>query len=733
MKEHLKFAVALCAIYMLLLGIGVALYLVLWTGISPMERRVVLDIFSSKIAPAVFILIIAMGIIGALLHAACTRYMTAPLRLRERLLVILGSHPEARLPMEGPSEFQALAASINDLAAQRDDLQRDIDARIRHANAAVEEEKNRFAALISELNQSVIVCNIDGRILLYNSHARTLFHKASKSEAVFMGGGMIGLGRSIFAAMDRNLITHALERIHYRITQGSTRPVTSFIATAPSGQLIRVQMAPVLNTFPSVSDEAPSLPLNDWTAQGLSGYVLLLDDITRSFETEGRRDAMLQSLTEGSRAALASIQAAVENLLHYPDMDAEQRDRFHRVMREEVCLMSKRIERVGIDYANELRVRWPLEEVRGSDLVRAAQNRIETHLSLLTKTEEIAEGIWIKVDSFSLMQALTYLAARLKEEFRVREVRFRLSRQGRLAHLDLIWSGVVIGTETLVGWELEPMRFDTEVSPLTLREVVERHGGEIWFQHDRPSHRSYFRIVIPVVDEPAVLLSESPQPDSRPEFYDFDLFRQTDESRAFDDRLLSELTYTAFDTETTGLNPSLGDEIIQIGAVRIVNGRLLKGEAFDQMVNPMRRVSADSVRIHGITEEMLRGQPTIAQVLPNFHAFCEDTVLVAHNAAFDMRFLQIKESVTDVQFRQPVLDTLLLSAVIHPNQELHTLEAIAARFGVNIIGRHTALGDAIVTGEVFLKMIPLLAEKDITTLRKARDAAERTYFAKVNY
>jgi DNA polymerase-3 subunit epsilon len=160
---------------------------------------------------------------------------------------------------------------------------------------------------------------------------------------------------------------------------------------------------------------------------------------------------------------------------------------------------------------------------------------------------------------------------------------------------------------------------------------------------------------------------------------------------------------------------------------------LLKGEVFDQLIDPQRPVAAASVRVHGITREMLAGRPTIGSVLPRFHAFCEDTVLVAHNAAFDMRFLQLKEKQTGVAFRQPVLDTLMLSAVIHPNQELHSLEAIAARLGVKIVGRHTALGDAIVTGEVLLKMIPLLTAQGIHTLRQARDACARTYYAKVGY
>src|SRR5690606_17368283 len=110
-----------------------------------------------------------------------------------------------------------------------------------------------------------------------------------------------------------------------------------------------------------------------------------------------------------------------------------------------------------------------------------------------------------------------------------------------------------------------------------------------------------------------------------------------------------------------------------------------------------------------------------------------DTVLVAHNAAFDMRFLQLAERPTGVVFDQPVLDTLLLSAVVHPNQESHRLEAIAERFGVAVIGRPTALGDAVVPPEVFLKLIPLLAAMGIETLGQAREAAQRTYYARLKY
>jgi DNA polymerase-3 subunit epsilon len=80
-----------------------------------------------------------------------------------------------------------------------------------------------------------------------------------------------------------------------------------------------------------------------------------------------------------------------------------------------------------------------------------------------------------------------------------------------------------------------------------------------------------------------------------------------------------------------------------------------------------------------------------------------------------------------------VLDTLLLAVVVHPQQEVYSLEAVAQRLGVNIIGRHTSLGDAIVTGEIFLKLVPLLAEKGIMTLKQARSAAEKTYYARLTY
>lgn len=724
---RLKLALVLGGLYLLLVALFGALGAVLWADMKEAERQALLAILRPRIELSILIILMTWFVLGMIVHAIYRAYALAPLALREQALVMVNANPGLRLQELGAPEIRTLAQVVNALAEQRESLQRDVEERIREAKSSIEEEKNRLAALMSELTQSVVVCNLDGRILLYNNRARLQFKALAEGDLAAAGGALIGLGRSIFAVLDRSLIAHALESIRQRLARGSPQPSANFVTTSRAGQLIRVQMAPVL----AAGDEMRG---GEEAEHVVAGYVLMLDNITRNFEQESRRDALLQSLTEGSRASLGNIRAAVETLLGYPDMDGGQRDRFVGIISDEVAAMGQRLDQTVSEFSDALKSRWPLEDMLGEDLIEAARRRIEAKLGLPTKLDEIAEGVWVRVDSFSLLQGVTYLAARLRDEYDIRELRFRLQANGRLAHLDLVWTGAVVGSQTLLAWEIDPMNVAGESSPLTLREVIERHGGEMWFEREKASHRAYVRILLPSTQpQEGAEAAAQPRIESRPEYYDFNLFRQTEESRALDDRLLTELAYTVFDTETTGLEPSAGDEIIQIGATRIVNGRLLRSECIDQIIDPRRPLRPEGIPIHGITEEMVAGQPGIEQVLPHFHAFCEDTVLVAHNAAFDMRFLQLKEASTGICFRQPVLDTLLLSAVIHPNQESHKLEAICARLGIDVIGRHTALGDAIVTGEVFLRMIPLLEEMGIRTLREAREAAERTYYARIKY
>ena len=722
MKPDRRLILAIASVGLALaawLGLTVAL---VWSTLEPAQRETVAAVLGPRMALLGMSWVVALAGVAAVLHRLFQRYANTPARLLEETRVLLAASGPQQLTPHGSAEIRALAGAINELAAQRDRLREDVAQQITHANRSVQQEKNRLAALMSELTQSVVVCNLDGRILLYNSRARLQFRALSQTPTLADGAELMGIGRSIYAVFDRQLVAHALETIHQRMRRGAASPSAQFVTTTRSGQLLRVQMAPVR------TEESGTEP-----GGGISGFVLMLDNVTQRFEEESLRDQLLHGLTEGSRSSLANMQAAVD-MLGYADLEPDMRERFLRVVREEVATMSQRITDLVQRSTQGLKTRWPLEEMLGADFVTAAQRQIESHCQRAVTVEGADATLWLKVESFTLLQVLTYLASRLVDEFDVKFFQLRLQQAGPRAQLDLIWSDQVMSTETVMAWEMDPMRIGTQSTPLTVRDVVERHGGEMWFERERVRHQAFFRFLLPLASEQEQLeASQIMHNESRPEYYDFDLFQLTGQGSALDDQPLSSLSFTVFDTETTGLNPSAGDEIIQIGAARIVNGKLLRQESFEQLVDPGRLISAASIPIHGITQDMVSGKPGIGEVLPAFHEFAQDTVLVAHNAAFDMKFLQLQEARTGVAFHQPVLDTLLLSAVVHPNQESHRLEAIAGRFNITLLGRHTALGDAMVTAEVLLRLLPLLDAMGIHTLRQAREAAQATYYARLKY
>jgi DNA polymerase III subunit epsilon len=830
------------------LGLGAWVAMTLWllgSALNLEEREAAEALLSPRLALLGLAVFIGVGAAMAVAHKLVERLVLPPARLREQAATLLDGQPGRRLDpqaMGGGADLQALAGVFNALAGQREALRTEIDARVAEGSRRVEQERSRLAALMAELQQAVVVCNLDGRILLYNQRARQQFMALSSAPQVAEGADLIGLGRSIHAVFDRQLVAHALERIRQQIERGVAVPSAQFVTTTAGGQLLRAQMAPVreavlvaaepattadatggVASAPSAhslpmapgaggaasasgvagtADEAPATTAATTATAppvALSGFVLMLDNITHDYERASAQDALLHGLIEGSRAALGNLQAAAE-LLDAPTLDEATRERFVAVIREEARTLGRRLNEVAERSAIELQTRWPLEEVYGADLLAAAARRIEALPGVGAVAVEVEGTPWLRVDGFALLQALAGLAQRLAEEYGVRRFTLRLAawapqaepgrpladdandsaapaagaagaattatstagqamdsdvaasargaRPSGRARLDLVWPAMAISTETVMQWESEPLA-PGGAQGSSVRDVVQRHAGAFWFERDRARQQVFFRWLLPLADEapaPAggAVDSRAANPmaalnrllvrhDSRPESYDFDLFAASESQRALDDRPLAELSYTVFDCETTGLEPSAGDEIIQIGATRVLGGRLLRQESFEQLVDPQRRIPPAGIPIHGIRPEMVVGQPTIAQVLPAFHAYARDTVLVAHNAAFDLRFLQLAEARSGVVFDQPVLDTLLLSALVHPNQDSHRLEAIAERFGIPVVGRHTALGDALVTAEVLVRLLPLLAAMDIHTLGQARQAAQATYYARIQY
>jgi DNA polymerase-3 subunit epsilon len=708
LSPRLKLALAVGALFVYVLaGLGV-LAAAVSSDLRPGEREVLEGVLGREASLAAFIGVLFLLGLAFLVSLAVSRYVVAPRRLAREAELIATANPSHRLEPGGPPELRALATAVNKLAERSEAAREGVLEQVAAARADLEQERNRLAALMSELTFAVVVCNAGGRIVLYNRAAKELLG-ADEPES-----GLVGLGRSIFAILDRDVVAHALERID--TAQGAAAAAdVEIAASSGAGRLLRIAIAPVRD------------------AEGeATGFVLILEDVTEPAEAGLRQDMMLRALSEDSRAAVANIRAAAESMLDYPHMGPEERQRFTELIGKEAQALSDRIEDALRESAAHVGERWSLSDMLGADLLTAASRSLEREAGVTAETANGGAEMWLKVDSYAIVRAIRHLAGRLRSEAAVTSFSLDLGRSGSFARLDLGWKGEGIAEEHLRAWVEEPLGARRGSPAATVREVVERHGGEVFPQADPRTGTACVRLLVPVAEPAAKRAAPAPlTTSSRPEFYDFDLFRAGEGYEERDQTELDKLVFTVFDTETTGLNPS-EDEIVSIGAVRLVNGRLLRQESFDRLVNPGRPIDPASTAVHGITSDMLEGQPSIDEVLPAFARFAQDTVLVGHNVAFDLRFLELKEAQTGVRFTQPVLDTLLLSAVVHPDEEDHSLEAMGIRLGVNVIGRHTALGDAILTAEIFLKQSRLLAAQGLRTHEDVREAARRTYFARVS-
>lgn len=456
--------------------------------------------------------------------------------------------------------------------------------------------------------------------------------------------------------------------------------------------------------------------------------MLLLEDLTERVGASARRNDLLQEFTEATRASLGSIRAAIETVVGYPEMDATERQQFIGIVRDESQRLGSQVEEWAAESA-AFAADWPFSDISAGDLVSVVAAAVERAGAVTVSTRPPGESLWVRADSHALARSVVHLVERLGGTVGAEAVTLAVERVGGHAQLQLAWTGRTASPEEIQTWLDEPL---TGGAAPNVREVVVRHGGEVW-AGGTTGDTPHVKLLLPLSEAAATETVSPPVPvASRPEFYDFDLFDRHDESLEWLDRPLSELTFTVFDTETTGLQPTRGDEIISVGAVRAVNGRLLRQETFERLVDPQRRVPPTATAVHGLTREMLDGKPTIDTVLPEFARYAADTVLVGHNVSFDLQFLRLKESRTGVRFTQPVLDTLLLDAVIHPDHAEHSLEAIAARLGVEVVDRHSALGDALVTGEVFLRLMTLMQQQGSKTLGDVVQASRRTLQSKLD-
>lgn len=542
--------------------------------------------------------------------------------------------------------------------------------------ARLSAEKSRLEKLLADVPVAVLLCTSDYQLVFYNGQAMT----------VLGAGGAPGLDRNLLDYLREGPVRHAYERLS---RLGDPEAASDLLcATTGTGRLLQGRMRVLRRT-----DNARN-----------PGFVLTLRDVTADMSTHTAREALLADVFDRVRRPAANLQTVIGVMAESSDM--AQNAELATAMMAEVQSLSATITELGARY-DAGRNDWRMQgQIRAGDLLDAVSAQFAAR-DLALEVE--SPDLMLSCDGFELALFFRWLGERLAGAGHARAFRLVLAEEeGPGAVFDLMWHGAALPVGVFDTWLAGEL--DADIPDLTARAVLNAHATEAWTETRADGWQA---VHMPIPN--ARRATRRPAPIQREVVYDFELLSKERNAGVLESRL-EDLTYVVFDTETTGLTPS-ADEIVQIAAVRVVNGRRVRREVFDTLVDPRRPIPPGSTEVHGITDEMVIGAPTMAEAGKRFHEFARGAVLVAHNAPFDMEFLRRHEKAIGVSFDHPILDTVLLSAVVYGQLEQHSLDALTARLGITIPeeARHTAIGDTVATADAFLKLVPMLKSRGLET------------------
>lgn len=609
-------------------------------------------------------------LVGLLLE----RQLFTPLRHLQVQLARLVANPDARddYPPEG-----WLRSLGPDLVRVRDAWRAD---RGRLATAHAEGARSaarirqELETLLQVLDTPLLLCDQHRRVLLFNQAAETLFE----------GHHGLGLGKRLEALLPAASLQDALGQLP---GDGSPREVL-----VPCDER---WLRAVLRRVPGSHGES----------------LLTLTDTTAAWTSEmGARAELLDSLPRLRRHS-ASLTSAADALTTLRGASGEMRGRLERVIDEESRSLGQDIEELASLVERMQQEGERLVPLWSNDLWAALNER---QADPTQRVVPVGMPAWLKGDATALLVLLDSLLDGLRSHVGDGELEGEVCLGNRRVYLDLVWEGSPLGERQLNEWQQQRLD-DLPLGP-RVADVLRQHASDAWSLADADGVHARLRLPLPATERVG---APRPATEPRPEFHDFGIADLPPPDAELAARPLRALEVVAFDTETTGLELRRGDTVISIGACRIVNARLLASEVFDVRVDPGRPIPPASTAIHGITDADVAGAPPLPVVLPRFRDYVGEAVILAHNAAFDLLALQPPGA--GVALDMPVLDTLLISRALDASLDGHDLDSLADRYDLSFPPgtRHTALGDARVTAELWLSLLPRLEARGIETLEQA--------------
>ncbi len=609
--------------------------------------------------------------------------------------IILNTHAAHELELPQGHQLGNLPEVIHQLGDEIMRSRHEVSRALQTGAQSADLKKSYLEQVIRCLDEGIIVCNLQHRIILYNPAA----------VRVTRGHSSLGLGRFLSDVLPKPVLENTIDHMNTPASEADKQknPSAEFVCSIQdSDHLLLCKMT----LLTSGTDKSHS-----------HGYVLTLSDITSKQFVLGKRNKMLRSSIENLRSPLANLRAAAENLNHFTDIPDELRQKFNAVIADESANLSQQIDELAQVSRELVGGELILTDVYSSDLINNVIRRVESDENI--QVTQTGLPIWLRVDSHAMAILLVFFIKQIQLLSKCNKFDLEAQQIDHRAYLQISWEGQPVSDNKLNNW-LDVSLTDAVGFP-SVQRVLDQHHSVLWSQtHSRDKSEALFRISMPASRQDHTAVADDIP--SRPISYDFDIMDMAGTDKTIMQHRLRDLEYVVFDTETTGLNAEQGDKIISVAGVRIVNQRILPNETFDQLVNPERKIPKESIRYHGITDEHVGNAPTIGEVLPKFKEFVGDAVLVAHNAWFDMRFIRQRETQSGVKFNNTVLDTLMLSVCLHGHEVEQSLDAILDRLGIEVMNRHTAISDSLATAQLLLSLIDLLEAKGIITLQDALNA-----------
>jgi DNA polymerase-3 subunit epsilon len=673
-KNRFRYLVGASIFFCALLFLCGYLLLIPRTGDAAARSQV--DFFlAGALCAAVFMLVLFIAI-----HILLIRPLEV---LRREIRIITQVNPCHVIELSSRHLLGDLQDAINDLGLAFMKARRETAEAVSASSGELENKKVSLETILMSLREGIMVCDKHARIMFYNPAAGCIFHDNSA----------LGLGRSLYLLCSPAPIENSREILRRRRLRGPEGPNedndVSFVCSTLQGIVLSCRLC----LFPEIA--------------GLSwSFLFTCEDISRETDIQVRREDLLRRAVGKMRDPLTSLVLNIEGLEQFPNLDAAARC----AMTEDIGVLVEQFETLAHEIQDMGSPQYVVRNIFAEDAAACVAGRLWEKGVTLTM---IGDPLWVRADINALLLLLEFFALKLHDHFAVNALEMETLLGDKRVYFDYYWAGPPVPPAVLAAWTA----CLPETSNHTVAEMLKYLGSDVWsIPHKTPG---FAVLRFPMPSTTGQSARTSALLPARPVYTDFAACEPDEEIARIKDLPLDRLSFVVFDSETTGLSPLEGDRIVSLAGVKIINKGIIVGETFDRLVDPGRDIPVSSTRFHGITDEMVKGMPMIEDILKAFHAYVGDSVLVGHNAAFDMRFIRMNEDRAGVRFRRPVLDTLALSHYLHDHTPEHSLDAVAKRLGVEVRGRHTAIGDSLITAQIFIKFLYLLQKRGISKLGDA--------------